>query len=174
MSRRKQIKSKAQFEAALALEKSGDTTASLKLYQKATSTDATNTHAWNRQMIIYRKNKSKEEEVKLIKLAIAAYQKSTAIKQQDWQAKNKQKADSTRELAKVLGLLEPSGHPKNDDTTIEKWQTRLYLLTYRIKNARKKKPTKKPISNSKKRIVKPKVDTPTTKKSGVTKKTVKK
>lgn len=145
MSRRKQIRSKEQFAAALELEKAGDTTGALKLYQKSTTTDPANSHAWNRQMVLLRKAKSKEEEVKLIKLALAEYQKSHETKQQDWLRENHAKADSSRELAQVLGLLEPTGLPKSDDTIIEKWQTRLYLLEYRIKNARKKKtPVKKP------------------------------
>ena len=147
MSRRKQIRSKEQFAAALELEKAGDTKGALKLYQKSVNTDPTNTHAWNRQMVLFRKAKSKEQEGKLIKLAIAALQKSHETKQQDWLKENQAKADSTRELAQVLGLLEPSGLPKSEDTIIEKWHTRLYLLEYRIKNARKKISPKKPAEN---------------------------
>lgn len=149
MSRRKQIRSKEQFAAALELERAGDNAAALKLYQKSAITDPANSHAWNRQMVLLRKTKSKEAEVKLIKLAIAEYQKSHETKQQDWLKENRAKADSTRELAHVLGLLESSGLPKRDDTIIEKWQTRLYLLEYRIKNARKKKTSsKKPVRKS--------------------------
>ncbi|RYG54922.1 MAG: tetratricopeptide repeat protein [Chitinophagaceae bacterium] len=151
MSRRKQIRSKEQFAAALELEKAGDTTGALKLYQKSTATDPANSHAWNRQMILLRKAKSKEDEVKLIKLALAEYQKSHKMRQQDWLKQNQAKADSSRELAQVLGLLEPTGLPRSDDTIIEKWQTRLYLLEYRIKNARKKQtPIKKTINMSSK------------------------
>ncbi len=165
MSRRKQIRSKEQFAAALELEKAGDTTGALKLYQKSTTTDPANSHAWNRQMILLRKAKSKEDEVKLIKLAIAEFQKSHETRQQDWLKENRAKADSSRELAQVLGLLEQTGLPKSDDTIIEKWQTRLYLLEYRIKNARKKKTTsKKPTSKS----PKPKTQIPTKPKAKIT------
>lgn len=146
MSRRKNIKSKQQFDEALALERSGDSPGALTLYQKAVTTDSTNTHAWNRQMILYRKTKTKEQEVQLIKLAISEYQKAIENKQQEWLKSNQAKADSSRELATILGLLEPRGLPKSDDPTIENWQTRLYLLEYRIKNARKKKaPVKKKV-----------------------------
>ncbi|QNN42938.1 hypothetical protein [Pedobacter roseus] len=149
MSRRKQIRSKEQFAAALELERAGDNSAALKLYRKSAITDPANSHAWNRQMVLLRKTKSKEDEVRLIKLAIAEYRKSHETKQQDWLKENQAKADSTRELAHVLGLLEPTGLPKSDDTIIGKWQTRLYLLEYRIKNARKKKTSsKKPVSKS--------------------------
>jgi len=144
MARKKNIQSKQQFDSALALEKSGDIQAALKLYGKSVTTDPSNSHAWNRQIILYRKGSSKEEEVKLIKTAITEYQKAAQLKHQEWMNENKEKADSTRELAEVLGLLEPSGLPKNVDVILEKWQTRLYLLEYRIKNSRKKKtPAKK-------------------------------
>lgn len=99
-------------------------------------------------MILLRKAKSKEREVKLIKLAITAFQKSHQTKQQDWLKQNQAKADSSRELAQVLGLLEPTGLPKRDDTVIEKWQTRLYLMEYRIKNARKKKISPKKLAKN--------------------------
>ena len=127
-----------QYNAALDLEKSGDQTGAIKMYHKAVTTDAYNAHAWNRQMILYRKLKTKEDEVKLIKTAIAEYQKSIETQQQNWVQTNKAKADDTRQLAEALGLLQSNGLPLSDDTTLEKWNTRLYLLEYRIKNARKK------------------------------------
>ncbi|MFF5380937.1 hypothetical protein [Pedobacter suwonensis] len=151
MFRRKQIQSKEQFDAALELERAGDSAAALKRYQQASRTDPTNSHAWNRQMVLLRKAKSKEDEIELIQKAIAEYRKAYETKQQDWMKENKAKADSTRELAHVLGLLESTGFPKNIDTTIEKWQTRLYLLEYRVKNAPKKKTSsRKPVSKSSK------------------------
>jgi len=137
------IKSKQQFDSALALEKSGDTQGALKLYGKSVTTDPSNSYAWNRQMILYRKSRSKEEEVKLIKTAIREYQSAAQFKQEEWLKENRQKADSTRALASLLGMLEPSGLPKKYDKILEQWQTRLYLLEYRIKNSRKKKKTSK-------------------------------
>ena len=88
MSRRKQIRSKEQFAAALELERAGDNAAALKLYGKSAITDPANSHAWNRQMVLLRKTKSKEDEVKLIKMAIAEYRKSHETKQQDWLKEN--------------------------------------------------------------------------------------
>ena len=143
MSGKQNIKSKQQFDSALALEKSGDPQGALKLYGKSVTTDPSNSHAWNRQMIIYRKNKSKDEEVKLIKTAISEYQSTVQSRQEEWLKEHRQKADSTRELASLLGMLEPSGLPKKYDKILEQWQTRLYLLEYRIKNSRKKKKASK-------------------------------
>jgi tetratricopeptide (TPR) repeat protein len=143
MSGKQKIKSKQQFDSALALEKSGDTQGALKGYGKAVTTDPLNSHAWNRQMILYRNIRSKEEEVKLIKTAIQEYQSAVQSKQQEWLEENKEKADSTRELASLLGMLEPGGLPKKYDKMLEQWQTRLYLLEYRIKNSRKKKKTRR-------------------------------
>jgi len=144
MSRTKQIRSKKHFDDAIGLERAGDIPKAIKLYQKAVTADPTNTHAWNRQMILYRRTRTKVQETQLIKTAISEFQTATQNRQHDWLKTNRTKADCSRELAQLLGLLEPTGLPKRDDPTIEKWQTRLYLLEYRIKNAKKKKePSKK-------------------------------
>jgi len=158
MARKKNIQSKQQFDSGLVLEKSGDIPGALKFYGKSVTTDPSNSHAWNRQMILHRKSGSKEEEVKLIKTAITEYQNAAKLKHQEWMNENKEKADSTRELAEVLGLLEPSGLPKNVDAIVEKWQTRLYLLEYRIKNSRKKKTPAKKKAGVESKKVKPKTD----------------
>ena len=72
--------------------------------------------------------------MKLIKTDIREYQDAAQFKQEEWLKDNRQKADSTREFASMLGMLEPSGLPKKYDKILEQWQTRLYLLEYRIKN----------------------------------------
>jgi tetratricopeptide (TPR) repeat protein len=138
MATKKNIRSKQQYDTALDLEKSSNTADAIKHYQKATTLDPTNLRAWNRLMILYRKTKSKQEEITLVKAAIEAYKKQTEADQQTWLKENQEKAESTRELAKVLGLLEPNGMPATENDMLEKWQARLYLLEYRAKNARKK------------------------------------
>ncbi|RYE53205.1 MAG: tetratricopeptide repeat protein, partial [Sphingobacteriales bacterium] len=138
MASRKSIQSDQHYHAARDLEKSGDHAGAIKLYQKAVKTDPLNIQAWNRQMILYRKSKSREDEVRLIKTAISEYKKQTEGLQQQWLQENKAKVESSRDLAKVLGLVESNGTPLSNDTILEKWQTRLYLLGYRLKNARKK------------------------------------
>ncbi|WP_113653126.1 hypothetical protein [Pedobacter namyangjuensis] len=139
MASTKHMRSSRLFQQALSLEKSGDLPVALKRYQQAVSADPANAKAWNRQMILYRKSKTPLQEAKLIKTAISAYQKAIRTEHQSWLEQNREKADSSRELAGVLGLLEADGTPVKEDPSIEKWQTRLYLLEYRIKSARKKK-----------------------------------
>ena len=139
MSKRTSIRSKKLFDQGTILEKSGDIKAALKLYAKSSSSDPLNVQAWNRQMLLYRKIRTKHEEAKLIKNAIASYQSSATAEKKQWLVQNRDKAESSRELAQVLGLLEPTGLPKADHPTIEKWQTRLYLLEYRIKNENRRK-----------------------------------
>jgi len=80
MSNSKNIRSKQQFDAALVLERAGDLSGALKLYRKATTTDPANTQAWNRQMVLYRRTASREQEVQLIKTAISDFQKSIQTK----------------------------------------------------------------------------------------------
>ena len=139
MATRKTIKSEQHYHAARDLEKLGDQAGAVQLYQKAVKTDPLNVHAWNRQMVLYRKSKSREEEIKLIETAISEYKKEAETHRQNWLKENETKVESSRELAKVLGMLEANGMPVNDDTALEKWRTRLYLLEYRLKNSRKKK-----------------------------------
>ncbi|RZJ72676.1 MAG: hypothetical protein EOO47_22315 [Flavobacterium sp.] len=139
MARRKSIISKQHYAKGLQLEQAEDSKAALKYYQKAVVSDPLNSMAWNRQMIIYRKSKSKVQEVKLIKTAINQYQKRIAADHENWLNNHQQKADSSRALAKVLGMLEDNGLPKAEHPIVERWETRLYLLEYRLKNARRKK-----------------------------------
>lgn len=143
MARRKSIISKQHYANGFATEQSGAIDDAIKHYQKATASDPTNTQAWNRLMILFRKSRTGLQEVKLIKSAIAQYQKARTANHELWLKNNHHKAASSRALAKVLGMLEDNGLPKADEPILEKWETRLYLLEYRIKNARKKKTTAK-------------------------------
>lgn len=149
MSRKKQLRAIKLYQQALELEKSGALDQAIQYYQKATVTEPSLANAWNRLMILYRKTRTKLQEAKLIHNAITAYQKALESKQQDWLKTNQSKADDTRELADLLGMIEHTGLPKSGDTTIEKWHTRLCLLEYRIKNARKKKPNPQKTKTSK-------------------------
>lgn len=139
MARRKDIRSRAQYHSALELEKSGDNSGAIRGYQKAATTDPTNTLAWNRQMMLYRKSKTRQQEIALIKTAIAQYKNSIQQTHQNWLKANQEKAKNTIELATVLGMIETDGLPKTEHLILEKWQTRLYLLEYRLKNARARK-----------------------------------
>lgn len=142
MASRKNIRSDRHFQDALSLEKSGDLPTALKRYQQAVGADPGNAKAWSRQMILYRKSRTPLQEAKLIKTAISAYQNSIKSDHEGWLKQHREKADSSRELAGVLGLLDADGTPVKEDPAIGQWQTRLYLLEYRIKNARKKKAKK--------------------------------
>lgn len=139
MARRKDIRSKLQYQRGLELEKTDDHPGAIKAYQKAVDTDPGNIRAWNRQMILFRRSKTKSQEITLIKTAIAEYKKAVQANHQTWLKENREKAASSLELATVLGLIEPNGTPRNDQTILGKWETRLYLLEYRLKNARPKK-----------------------------------
>ncbi|RZL50676.1 MAG: hypothetical protein EOP00_03210 [Pedobacter sp.] len=162
MARRKDIRSKLEYHQALKLEKTGDHNLALKLYQKSSTIDPSNIHAWNRQMILFRKYKSKSQEIALVKSAIAAYRNSIQTSHKQWLALHQEKAESTRELATVLGLIEPDGMPKTEYAILTKWETRLYLLEYRLKNSRPKKSKAK--SKTKHKSTAKAVNKPATKK----------
>jgi tetratricopeptide (TPR) repeat protein len=138
MAKRKSINSKQQYQLGFDLERSGDISGALKCYKKAVSIDPLNSLSWDRQMILYRKTKSRSDEIKLINTAISKYQKEQKDQQQHWLNTNQTKAKDTHELASILGLIESSGLPRSEFAVIKKWQTRLHLLTHRFKNERKK------------------------------------
>lgn len=177
MAKRKDIRSKVHYQAGVALEKAGELTGAIKAYQKAASIDPSNIQAWNRQMILFRRSKTKLQEITLIKTAITAYKKAIQTNHQHWLKANSEKAASSLELATVLGLIEPNGMPKTDHAILGKWETRLYLLEYRLKNARRKrKPvaraTKaKPSKKNQTKIARPKPKTAAKPKATATEKT---
>ncbi|MDQ8051945.1 MAG: hypothetical protein REI78_02915 [Pedobacter sp.] len=143
MPDRKKRKASEHLHSALVLEREKDYSGAIALYLKAVKADPSNPQGWNRLMIAYRRTKTQLQEAALIKEAIENYQTAIKSAQNDWIADNKEKIEGSRELAKVMGLLDNEGLPKNTDQTVEKWQTRLYLLEYRIRAKKKKADSKK-------------------------------
>ncbi|MEJ5995620.1 tetratricopeptide repeat protein [Pedobacter sp. Du54] len=138
MSKRKSAQATAKLKAALLLEKQHDYKGAIALYEKAVAADPANPQGWNRLMIAYRRIKSQAQEAKIIKTAIANYQKAIEDSQVDWIEKNREKVEGSRELAKALGMLDEKGLPQRQDQTLSKWQARLYLVEYRIRAKKKK------------------------------------
>lgn len=91
MAERKNVRSTAQYHAAYQLEKAGDHAGAIKGYEKAIKTNAANIQAWNSQMILFRKLKSKHQEISLIKTAISQYKNSIAETHKDWLKKKQRK-----------------------------------------------------------------------------------
>ncbi|WP_276090414.1 hypothetical protein [Pedobacter sp. JY14-1] len=132
------IQSSKYYQAGLESEKLGDFEQALKLHQKAVKSDTMNDLAWSRSMILLRKLKRSDEEVQTIKSAIAAYTKALHETQQKWAKEHKEKITTSKALAEMLGMIGKNGLPEIASEPLQRWETRLHLLSHRIKNAKAK------------------------------------
>jgi len=67
--------------------------------------------AYNRVMILYRKQKMYKKELSAIKKAINAYEKDILKDQQAWKKINGHTAELSQNLARALGLMDDKGLP---------------------------------------------------------------
>lgn len=143
MSKSRTTNIRAQYNAAAAFERDKNYTEAIKLYENVVKWEPLHLDAQHRLMVLYRKIKEPNKEIKIIKRAITAYRKGIESDQRDWLKRNKEKADLTRELASSLGLLATNGLPLYQNETLLKWENRLLLLEERIARSKLKKPMKK-------------------------------
>lgn len=136
MARKSTIQSR--LKAAQLLEQQGDLGAALTAYGKLTASDPLQELAWHRQMVILRKLKKTEQEHQLIGKAIASYQKAVLEMQKDWIQAHSEKVESSRALAKMLGLVDSEGLPISSSEITAKWENRRSLLAKRLKNSKSK------------------------------------
>ena len=132
------LRTRANYQAALAMEKQGDLGGAFALYEKVVTSEPLNETAWSRLMVILRKQKKIEQELKLINRAVTTYKKATEADQKKWVQANKKKAELTKDLAKALGLLGSNGLPTLNSAILDRWQIRQNLLSQRLKNAKNK------------------------------------
>lgn len=119
------------MSAARQAEKSGDLKSAEKLYQKIVKAHPAAFTAFDRLMVIYRKQKELSKELETIDLAIGNFKKDYLEKQQAWIAKNEAAAGLSRDLAISLGLMDHEGLPVSADPQLSRWLKRKELLLRR-------------------------------------------
>lgn len=129
-----------KLEEARLKEKEGDLKTAEKLYQQVLKTDPAIYQAYDRLMIIYRRQKDSQKEIEIIKLATDNFKNNYLERQRVWIEKNEIAAGLSRDLAISLGLMDKDGLPLTSDPLLIKWDKRLTLLEKRME---KKKPDKK-------------------------------
>jgi len=144
-----------KLDEARQKEKDGDLKAAEKLYLKVLKTSSSTSIAYDRLMIIYRRQKDSRKEVEIIKQAIANFKTNYLERQKGWIERNEIAAGLSKDLAISLGLMDKEGLPVFPDPLLVKWQNRLVLLEKRMekgKRAKKVKPPKsvKTLGNEKK------------------------
>jgi hypothetical protein len=125
----KEIQShKSLFEKGLAQEKDGAFDQAEKLYLETIRKHPLEVGAYNRLMIIYRKQKAIEKEQKIILQAIKAYEEDIKTTQTTWVKSNRKAARLSKQLVQSLGLSDKRGMPINEPPQIKTWRRRLVNL----------------------------------------------
>jgi len=119
-------------------ESQGDAGKAITLYQQAVKNNPLEEQAWQRQMVLYRKQKDYPGELKVINLALETYITHAKKTQQEWLQQNKKVAPLFKSLAKSLGLMNSKDVMVNDDPVLDKWRHRQEWVKARLKKRQKK------------------------------------
>lgn len=138
MADRKRISNRLILTEAKDAESHGDNTRAIALYQKAVENDPLTEQAWQRLMILHRKQKDYAGELKIINLALKTYEAQAREMQQQWLLKNKKAAPLIKSLAKSLGLLNSKGVMIDYNPIPDNWNHRKEWVEARLKKHPKK------------------------------------
>jgi len=125
----------------LALE--GRIADAIKNYIAAIKADPLLARAYNRLMILYRKQKEYKKEMAIIKQAIGAYEKEIKEDQQAWKKANSKSARLNLNLAKAMGLLDDKGLPVYEYPQVMTWRKRMETVGKKLKGPTKKAKSKR-------------------------------
>src|SRR5690606_30038254 len=95
--------------------------------------DKLNVDAYNRLMVLFRKQKDYKKEHQIIKKALLAFENEIKENQREWKKTNRKSADLSENLAKALGLLDNLGDPIYDDPQMMTWRKRLRVVEQKLK-----------------------------------------
>ncbi len=123
---------KELIEKGLSLEQEGNYKEAGKSYTAAIRRAPTYPVAYNRLMILFRKQKKYEKEVELISKAIESYQQEMAEDRRQWQKDNTTSADISLKLAKSMGLINEQGLPVYEDPPVATWRKRLEVARKKL------------------------------------------
>lgn len=121
---KQKISIKERLESARDLERQDNYAEALIRYRGIIRSDLLNTQAYNRMMIIYRRQKKYDAELKVIRQAIGAYEEAVASSQRAFGDRDNASAALSRKLAQSLGLLNDKGLPIYEEPHIVAWRKR--------------------------------------------------
>jgi tetratricopeptide (TPR) repeat protein len=122
-----------KIDAAKKLEKEGKTAEAEKAYLKIINDIPAAYEAYNRLLIIYRKQKEYRKELATVNKAIKAFETEILAKQKQWIKENKETARLSKSLAEKLGVIDKKGLPVSENPVMEKWRKRKEVITKRLK-----------------------------------------
>ncbi|MET0393458.1 MAG: hypothetical protein ABW019_09975 [Chitinophagaceae bacterium] len=110
-------------------ETAGDAEAAARAYEKVIRLDRLHEFAYNRLMIIYRKLKEYQKELKVIDAGIAAYQTFFASHKKK---KSKKITDLSLRLSKAAGLTDKKGNSLYAPEPVGRWKKRKAVVEKRL------------------------------------------
>jgi tetratricopeptide (TPR) repeat protein len=121
------------LSTARQMEAEGNIPEAEKLYLQIIKSDPLNVEAYNRLLVIYRKQKEYRKELAIVNQAIKAHEDNFLQEQKKWITANKTAARISRLLAKGLGLINKKGLPLRQDRQLVNWHKRKSNLLKRMK-----------------------------------------
>jgi lipopolysaccharide biosynthesis regulator YciM len=123
----------ALIETARQMETEGNVPEAEEIYLQLIKSDVINVEAYNRLLVIYRKQKEYRKELAIVNKAIKVYENNLLQEQKKWISSNKKAARLSRLLAKGLGLINKKGLPVRQDRQLASWHKRKSNLLKKIK-----------------------------------------
>lgn len=102
----------------------------IRLYQEAINTDQLNEHAYNRLMMLFRRQKEYKKELGIIKAGIKAFEEFYESKIPN---KSKTITAISNKLNKVFGLADKKGNKIYSPEPIARWKKRKLIVEKKIK-----------------------------------------
>lgn len=124
-----------KLDVARNLEREGDAEKAEKIYRDIIAKEPTVYAAYDRLMVIYRKQKNYSKELSTVNKALKAFQANIISSQKEWIKENRVAARLSKSLAVSLGVLDKKGMPVNDDPQLVKWKKRKEVISKRLKKA---------------------------------------
>lgn len=119
------------LEKAKEFEQQNEPVQAAELYEKLIKTDPSNEFAYDRLMIIYRKEKEYKKELAVIKAGIKKFeeihQSFTKL------TPSKRITDLSKKLLKATGLADKKGRPLHNREPVARWRKRKEVVEKKIK-----------------------------------------
>jgi tetratricopeptide (TPR) repeat protein len=114
-------------------EENDDIPEAVKLYERAVKQAPTDERAYNRLMILYRKEKDHDAELKIIDKGIDAFTKLYQAKSKKVVGNDKEAVRLSNALIKSLGLKDKKGNDLVEHEPIATWKKRKAVVLKKIK-----------------------------------------
>ena len=123
----------AMLQQAREFEAAGELKKAESMYEKLVKADPHNETAYNRLMIIHRKQKETTKELATIKKAIHAFEEMYASSAKT--VRSKKVSNLSAAFLKATGLLDKKGKPVHLPEPLAKWTRREAIIEQKLKKA---------------------------------------